>query len=249
MPMIAKLTMICFLLGMLISHSSNAMEPNLALAKAGTNIRVVTQDGRVLRGMVAGRTDLVALWLTANAEGVSLTNRIVWSRIREIKADQRLTLPPLTVAALNPAENNPLPTNNPAITAIRSLSAFAELANFDADPEFDGLRLTILPRDANNNPVPTPGLLTIELRAQRFGRNGQRPEYVVVDRWSQEITAADYAQGGTLQLPFRTYNPRSTEYASYGNVSIRLGVPSVGTFDTIVNDVPLRNLSLTGEIR
>jgi hypothetical protein len=130
---------------------------------------------------------------------------------------------------------------------VRTLQAQGELANFDADADFDGIRIYLQPSDGQGNRPAVEGMVSVELQAQRLGRHGEPTRYETVERWSQAISAADYSAGSAvLQLPFRSFNPNSAEYAPLGIISVRLGVASVGTFDAVIHDVPLRQLTITG---
>jgi hypothetical protein len=223
-----------------------AEEPNVTHYRTGSHVRVVTHAGRTLRGQVSDRTDQTSLWLTASVEGIELANRIPWSHVKSFSPDEPLQLPRIEQMTIYQTAS-PVPTVAPfSADTIRTLTATAMLVNNDADAAIDGLRLWLAPLGARGNLIPTTGTVSVQLQAQRLGRNGQATEYMAVERWSQEVSFSDFtASGAMIDLPFRSFDVQSAQFSPLGIVQVRLGIASVGTFEATIHDLPIQTPHFT----
>ncbi|HET6426384.1 MAG TPA: hypothetical protein VFG20_22015 [Planctomycetaceae bacterium] len=136
------------------------------------------------------------------------------------------------------------------LNAPRSLQIETRLANWNADPEMDGLLMRVTPLDAWGQVVATDGHLDVELvtetRLATGGRTVSRADpFAVSERWSVPVQAINFeADGVTVQLPFRRINPEwNYDIAPDALVLARLRVPTAGTFEARDSQVTLRRTS------
>ena len=96
-------------------------------------------------------------------------------------------------------------------TTVRGLSRLpweAVLANWDADVEPDGYELAIALINSHGQLVPVRGTLRAKLIGERTNRTGQPVSGVELERWTERIDLADFAEGVALyRLPFWKIDP------------------------------------------
>lgn len=265
--------------------------PSLAV---GTHVAVTIHSGRVLRGRLDARTNAQAIWLVAEAEGMTVGSRIEACDIAKIETSEPVTLPPEIMrfddwrygpsghrvpgawghpglphrhtvpfvphhsgGAAAPRGLQPVPAprgaerGTDASRAVRSLDVFARAANWNSDPQPDGLRVYVVPRSSHGELVPATGSVSVVLAVYRGDWRSPVDRFLVEERWSQPVTAADFGpHGAVLELPYRRIKPESDrDLLPVGVLSVRLGLPGVGTFDARLDDVELRSLAFTRDLR
>lgn len=243
-----------------------------ATASAATDEVIVNlKDGRTVTGKVDARTSDESLWLRAAESTILLRSRFVWDNIRSAKhAGKMLTAaefrtlaktlktkvdpnpfyrPPQKVA---PSPNRAFPQQprgpvfvRPQDFRVAALEIYASVANWDNDPEDDGLLVTIYPTTANGQLRPIDGQLNLKL----FGRVNQpsliRRHFPELTRGSLRVRAADFGpDGATYKFHFRNFHPeKNLDIDVFGLLSGRLVVAGHGTFDASDANVRLRRLS------
>lgn len=215
-------------------------------------VAVVTHSGRTLRGELDPRTDEQFVWLTAACDGVAISSRIAVADIQRIVPAAPVELPPLWEDASS--SNRALPRPHEVIreatalgrgrTKVRSLEVAATMANCDSDSSIDGVRLWLQPLGRDGLVTPASGTARVELLLEESGPHNTS-RFRTVETWSEPVDAGDFAaDGAVIQLPLRRVKPESLlERFPMAILRVRLNVPSVGAFDAIVSDLPLRTFS------
>jgi hypothetical protein len=238
-------------------------------------VRVTLHDGRVVAGLVDGRTDLDHLWLGSESQGVQLLSRFPWPAIasaeqhgERLEIDQlqkqavvHLTLEP-SIAALEPRQPNTQPHKEwserdvfpSQVTPLRvqSLDIESRLANWDNDAEIDGLLVTVFPNTAAGVWTAVRGTLDLRLIGEIYPRAEHphrypRAGFHVLARASHVVRELDFQYGpATFRLPFQDLDPEvARDIASYGVVEARLGVSGQGVFEASEPFQRLRQASPT----
>ncbi len=136
-------------------------------------------------------------------------------------------------------------TDGPVMGRVRSVAVDARVANWDADVEVDGLVVDVYPMDGDGGMVPVRGTLVVTLIGWRestvLAKRGSRQ----IGRWSKPLWPSEFRLGGyRCRLPFRTVHPEfDLEWAAYGLLHARLGVPGQGVFETTESTVRIRPYS------
>jgi hypothetical protein len=134
-----------------------------------------------------------------------------------------------------------------------SLEIHARIANWDADPEPDGLEVDLAPIDANGYLAPTDATAEATLvgvtgirRASPSGRaRAIDDRFPILGRWAVNVRPEDFSSTGALvRLPFQAVDPHvAEEYRYLGAVTVRLIVPGNGVFTATDDAVLLRSTS------
>ncbi|QDU37525.1 hypothetical protein Mal4_18390 [Maioricimonas rarisocia] len=139
------------------------------------------------------------------------------------------------------------PPPPPAVPRVASLSISARLANWDRDPEADGLIVTVVPRDAYGRLVPVTGQLRATLVGQEvhygpFDDVRKRDLWPELGRWQRTVRTEDFTPyGAEYKLEFRGRHPQfDFRVAADGLLTATLGVPGQGTFQASDAYVVLR---------
>jgi hypothetical protein len=234
-------------------------------------------DGRVVTGVVDDATTSEVLWLRSTEPGIVIQSGFPAGGIAQITSqgealDAReflgraaetasalseefwstywaVTLPAgwphaAAVAPCGMASIAPGPFFPTRVAAVR---IEARAANWDADPETDGLLVEVIPLDAFGRLIPANGSLTLSLygravqyfTGQRRDREAAFPE---IARASFPVQPPDFLAGPAVyKLPYRGLHPESKfGVAWYGLVNARLSVPGAGTFSASDDTVSLR---------
>lgn len=227
-------------------------------------LTVEVEGGRAFTGLVDKKTDDRRLWLRFEEGTAVLWRPITWSRIvaashrgqkvdldklqglsRQIQSSRQIVVQPRAVQSPSPpTEHAPAP---PASLAIE-----AELSNWDADVETDGLALWLRVLDADGAATVAAGSLEVELFAPRIRKYHEAPQsrgYAVdlIERWSVALTAEQFRRGEAIvRLPFGVIHPEFDRRAdALGLVHARLAVPGQGVFEQAVDGVSIRRWSPT----
>jgi len=237
---------------------------------------VVLNSGRTVRGQIDDRTDSETLWLRRMQPGVILRSGHDWieissvtlggrtypaSAFRQIAGDHASGLsrermhrfwlgPSETGEVVESLETFPESVPRPASHEIASLWISARLANWDRDPEADGLIVTVVPRDTSGRLIPVPGRLRLTLvgQAVHYGPHDDlRPRalWPELGCWDRTIRDSDFtSQGAEYRLEFRSRHPEfDFRIAADGLLTATLGVPGQGTFQASDAYVDLRPAS------
>jgi hypothetical protein len=124
-------------------------------------------------------------------------------------------------------------------------------ANWDADPEWDGLVLRIWPMDQRGRVVRAAGTLTVSVTGENYHAFGDKIERL--GHWVRSVRPADYGLDGvSVRLRFQNYEPERWDaaghpdhgIASSGEVHVSFAVPGHGVFHaTTATPVRLRRFS------
>jgi hypothetical protein len=133
---------------------------------------------------------------------------------------------------------------------VKSLYIEAYLAQWDGDPQTDGLRVFVYPLAADGELVPVNGQIDLFLlgeieRATGMVGNPTMPQFRELERGSQLVKAGDFARGAAMyQLPFRQFHPDFYfDVARQALLHARLGVPGQGLFMASDANVQMRGFS------
>lgn len=169
-----------------------------------------------------------------------------------------LTDEPAVVAAPTPMEEVlpvmivPVPPLAPAPTRPVTLRIEAGLGNWDADPEADGLWVSVAPLDGAGELVPVDGHINFTVIGQRVQNrqhhDGRRHElFPELTRSAERVRRSDFiAIDGNLtaavyQVPFRNTHPEfNFDVAPWVVVTARLGITGVGVLQASTDDVSVR---------
>ena len=139
---------------------------------------------------------------------------------------------------LGPWEQSPGPQSASARGAaaaqrpprVRSLAIDVRVGEWDNDVDVDGLVLDVYPLDAAGEMVPVNGTLEVNLTVENTGvpRHGHWSPFEQMGRWTRRVRLADFGPfGARYRLPFQAVHPEfDLQWASYGVVRVRLGVPA-----------------------
>ncbi|HEY2413107.1 MAG TPA: hypothetical protein VGI40_12735 [Pirellulaceae bacterium] len=133
---------------------------------------------------------------------------------------------------------------------VKSLYIEAYLAQWDGDPQTDGLRVFVYPLSADGELVPVNGQIDLFLlgeieRATGVVGNPTMPQFRELERGSQLVKAGDFSRGAAMyQLPFRQFHPDFYfDVARQALLHARLGVPGQGVFMASDANVQMRGFS------
>lgn len=247
----------------------------LASAGRAAEVALTLRDGRVARGTLAEQSGDGRLWLKTSTRGIVLQSGFAWEDVREAELDGR----PVALAQLHesaraqtrvqelprpqsalPAASAPLPPPSPATFEseggpVVSLEGQATLANWDADPEFDGLRLFLRPLDRAGRVRPVSGQVDAKLlgntRTAVSMKNGSPlTQALELGDWTIPIRGRDYANGEiSVDLPFTRFDPEVDVRTDFtGWLRVRLGIPGQGVVEADVVDVCLRPYTRTRDM-
>lgn len=237
--------------------------------RAPQSVVIRMQDGRTLAGEVGDRTNAQTLWLQRASDAVVIQSGFAWERIVAVEVGGQvltaaqfraampagapppeLTLPPAPAPAAAPPTATAVAARRTSPARIRSLDVIADVANWDSDAETDGLRVLVMPRDAQGVVTPVDAQLDCTLIGQDVRSSNvldlQPPAFPELGRWSVNIRAADFTREGVfVDLPFPRQAPESDlNLTPEGLLSARLGVSGQGAFDAADAFVLLRPFSV-----
>lgn len=206
----------------------------------GEHVAITLKDARVLVGVVTADSTPRLLSLARTSRGLEIESDVPREKIAEIKplTAPELALPnpsrPSEILPVKPASRNPRRVNLPK---VRTLLVRARLANWDDDPEPDGLLVDVSPLDASGAFVPVGGNIDLELYGQRHQQPAHtfddREPFTLLDRSAKIVRSADAETDSyQVRLPFRRFHPdRNLELNPFALVRARFSVPGQGVFE------------------
>jgi len=220
---------LCGLIALSAERVSNAKE---------VAVRLV--DGRTLQGEVDSASDKHRLWLRSSRPGILLRSSVPRSEVLSIDdlgpsdgadaaAERRTPASP----APHPIQHSTFVNTTPAtvkvpetMPRVQSLEVQAEVANWDADPETDGLRIHVLPMDERGSIVAVDGTLEARLVGLAMADHDGRDPLPELGLWSQPVKRSDFdAWGAVYNLPFQQAHPDFvTTVAPEAIVASKLGM-------------------------
>ncbi len=131
---------------------------------------------------------------------------------------------------------------------VKSIALDAFVANWDNDPEVDGIVAIVSALDAFGGTVPVRGSLNVELISERRSHLKPQPRrrretFERIGSWARQYSPAS---GGEqiFVLPFQAVDP-NFDFAvdSVGLVNAKLAAPGHGVYEASVTDVRIRPIS------
>lgn len=212
-----------------------------------------------MQGIVTSETTSDTLALSRTLRGLTTESEIARSKIARIETQSppELKLDEPT-SALSEPQSQPFGTRHPQrrpSPKIVSLSVRARLANWDADPQPDGLLIELAPLDANGHFAAVSGNVDLVLYGERHQQAGKahedRESFFILEKTTKllRVTDAGKELGSDayhLRLPFRKFDPnRDFSIGEYGILHARLSVPGQGVFQNSDDWTQLRDASRT----
>lgn len=130
----------------------------------------------------------------------------------------------ITYSDTSENQNNEVETNVPQedIPEVQTLGNIYFMAkNWDADSNPDGLQFDLSPRDKNDMPVETPGIITAKLWENECSNYNPEYDYCLeytcgknspIDTWSIPVKEEDYSwSGATIRLEYKNYIPNDED--------------------------------------
>jgi hypothetical protein len=109
--------------------------------------------------------------------------------------------------------------------------------NWDADPEVDGIKFNLTPKDIKDRMVETPGVVSAKLWLElSFPETGKGD---LVQEWSDiQVTKGDYdwLTGVTIRLEYRAFQPKQYQF---GILEVTLQTPDGKKFTARASSVML----------
>lgn len=218
----------------------------------GTNVQVITRDGRMLRGQIDARSTSEILWLSVTQENITIASHLSIEMLASITAAPPIQLPydsTPSVVALRPAFPAHQQINSPG--RVVSLHTFARSANWDGDAEIDGLELYLLPLDQFGRQVPATGLVSAELTVYR---GDARLQDGAVERhsWTIPVTVdTPISEAASLvRLPFRDLQPEhELDLQPFGDLHVRFAVSGQRVVESTISGIELCPFSPTQDLR
>ncbi|HUG89661.1 MAG TPA: hypothetical protein VML55_02430 [Planctomycetaceae bacterium] len=242
--------------------AGRADEPAREDAAGDMPLTIILKDGRLASGQLDPRTDSRRLWIRTGETAITLASGFAWEAVRGVRhGERRLTSAelesmigalhanppvrrdeqPTAVSGRRMSVEPPISTGSgvrPLPARVVSLYTEACLANWDADAEADGVRVRIVPLDADGRIVTLDAQLDIVLhgvpkRSWSGPDDRRRNDLPELGRWTRRVRAADFGPDGAVyDLEFQGEPPeRDGSLASWGSLSARLGVAGRGAFD------------------
>ena len=232
---------------------------SLSAASAAELVTVRLASGRTFTGEVDSATDSNQLTLRFIDGNTMIVRPIDWRAVRQVVYDgqalpaENLKRDVAALASDRPArfsfheanqtdgqatedeeETEPLQTTRGGTSdSATAIEIDANVANWDADVEADGLMLYVYPTNAARQLVPVSGTLEANLVGRFGGRYSYGRQFSRVGRWTERVANhAQAADGIVIRLPFQAIDPEFThELASKGLLHVRLSVPGQGVFN------------------
>jgi hypothetical protein len=255
-----RLLLVATIAGVLMAATCSAADPKPPSNPAETPITLLVRDGRQLKGFVDHRTDDETLWIRVSRGSVYLSMGLTWDLVQEVRAGgERLSAAsfrPLAksyasrspkLSSLTSAENNNASVvSHPNIVSplnrVYSLEIIAEPANWDRDPESDGIALRILPLGIDRRVLAVDGVIAVQLTGREFVTDRHDQGFPMLGQWSQRVRSVDFRgqEGAVYHLPANRQLDHDTTVLSIGMIRAQLHVMGQGQFEA-VTPTRLRN--------
>jgi hypothetical protein len=227
-------------------------------------------DGRQVTGLVDARTDSERLWVRREEINLEVASGFVWEVVADVRKDGQSLEPveiqamamkdkPTTLRFQKRAESlsdHPssvavkMPRPKTTTEPVKSLVVRACLAQWDDDPQSDGIRVWVLPLDARGRLVPVDGQIDLSLVIQDRGPNritgsSRYHGYGELDRISHMVRREHFKEGpAAYDLPFANRHPDvDINLATHALLNARLGVPGYGVFEASDAQLSIREFS------
>lgn len=222
------------------------------MADQPATVTVELTSGWNHSGHVDTKTNNETLWLRKVAGRTTVRKGIDWQDIKlVVHGEKKLTAEDALNVCQQLAthhEDTPIAQSGPRLSllaadplvfpnpSVSSVSAHAEIGNFDRDADVDGLIVLVAPSDGFDL-IPTTGILEVELLAERrlpTSSRLRRSRFDRIGRWTRQVKLSDFrSDGAVFKLPFQQIRPgRNSDLLPDGLVNVRLKVPGVGAFDS-----------------
>lgn len=252
---------------LLVGMTTPASAQELSWPQPGDYVAVTLKDARSLQGIVTSETTNHSLALARTIRGLTTESEFPKSKIARIEKQSPPELKladPATPASELPAQ--PLGTVHPqrrSSQRVVSLSVRARLANWDSDPQPDGLLVELTPLDANGEFTRVSGNVDLVLYGERHQQSAMshddRDAFFILEKTnklirvaatgnktSQEIGPEIGSDAYFLRLPFRNFDPnRDFSIGEFGILQARLSVPGQGVFKASDDWTQIRDSSRT----
>jgi hypothetical protein len=228
-------------------------------------------DGRQVTGLVDARTNSERLWVRREEVNLEVVSGFVWEVVADVRKDGQ-SLEPVEIQAMAVKDQpntrrlqkrvespSDLPSSvavkmprpiTPTEPVIKSLVVRACLAQWDDDPQSDGIRVWVLPLDAGGRLVPVDGQIDLSLVVQDRGPNSiggiaRYHGYGELDRISHMVRREHFKEGpAAYDLPFANRHPDfDINLATHALLNARLGVPGYGVFEASDAQLSIREFS------
>ncbi len=236
--------------------------------RSTVNVRLMV--GTTLRGQVDRSSSDEFLHMRFESGSAVAIRKIPWNHIQHVSVDgEPVPLDRFRSEYSQYAVTAPRPINSshrfvisrpgeqqaergsaPVHRRVTHIRADAWPDNWDADSDYDGLRLELTPLDTNDQPVEVNGTIMAELyasEAKRFHEVPRSRGQVIsqIARWYKPVRADSFSRGSiTFKLPMQAVHPdHNSAIGTWGLVRIRLSVPGQGVFETSVDTVRIRTIS------
>jgi hypothetical protein len=226
-------------------------------------------DGRQVTGIVDVRTNHDRLWLRREETNIELVSGFIWEVVAEVRKDgQSLDAVEIQAMAVKDTPINQrfqnrvespidqqsnvtvIPRPRTTTEPVKSLVIRACLAQWDDDPQSDGIRVWVLPLDATGRLVPVDGQIDLSLviqdrGPQRIGGSPRYHGYGELDRMSHMVRREHFREGpAAYDLPFANRHPDvDMNLADHALLNARLGVPGHGVFEASDAQLSIREFS------
>jgi hypothetical protein len=239
----------------------------LTKARGAEPYIIIANDGRVLVGQLDAATDAQSLWVRRELPGMQLRSAISWSEIQQVQhqgqalaltelkqqSSQHIT-PAASIAELAAAAPEvhavPVEQISQFDNKVVTLQIEATLANWDNDPQTDGLEVVVVPLNKQRQLVPIHGQIDLKLTGFYDPWNHARRQSFDRDNFNLAqsthlVRPADFANGPAVyQLEFRNQHPENMQQiVPLGLLQARLGVAGQGVFEASQSDVCLQPVS------
>jgi hypothetical protein len=229
-----------------------------ATSLAGEATQLILRDRRVASGRIVRAETDDRVWLVTLENGIELRSAFRWHDIASVVHESKQHSP----SAFRSLIDEGLPSPPPApvqrsmdavlgsslmsaaprahfiaepLPPVRSLQLRAWGANWDDDPEQDGLLVQITPLTARGEFVPAEGLLAMTLIGESSQGDVEQPRrfrhrYPEITRETVPVHPDDFVFGpATYQLPYRNVFPEARlDLFPQGVVTVSLGVAEQG---------------------
>jgi hypothetical protein len=234
-------------------------------SRAGDFVVVRLRDGRTASGALDSATDSSRLWVNSSDRGIALRSGFAWENVEGVVHDSTQRSPEefRKLVSRLPASKPPLmedanlaalavhevaaAAQDPAVTTaareeldpppVRSLRVRAWTANWDDDPELDGVLVEVTPLGPQGEFVPVEGQLTMTLIGEHSPGNPEdlrrfHSRYPEITKGTEAVQREHFWAGPAVyKLPYRTLYPEARlDLFPQGVLTATLGVAGQGNF-------------------